>query len=77
MINKKLNLEELKVRSFVTSLNESEKSGVKGGYFSHDNCPTHGTTQVQEPLDSLAVWCGKTGENCDSLNWCSTPESPD
>lgn len=66
MMNKKLNLEELKVRSFVTSLNRSEKSAVKGGDYSNNACPTHTLTGVQPPSESLAVWCMVTDQNCNS-----------
>jgi hypothetical protein len=71
MINKKLNLEELKVRSFVTSLNRSEKSGVKGGAYTQAPCVP--PTIVEPPSESLDVWCMVTDQNCNSGYWCNYP----
>jgi len=62
MINKKLNLEELKVRSFVTSLNRNEKNDVKGGIYTVFPCVP--PTKVEPPSDTLDVWCGGSGEIC-------------
>jgi hypothetical protein len=64
MINKKLNLEELKVRSFVTSLNRNEKNDVKGGIYTVFPCVP--PTKVEPPSASLDVWCIVTEENCNS-----------
>jgi hypothetical protein len=64
MINKKLNLEELKVRSFVTSLNRKEKSDVKGGIYTQPPCVP--PTIVEPPSETLIVWCRVTNENCNS-----------
>lgn len=36
---KKFNLEEIKIQSFVTSLNDDEKKGIKGGFTIWVLCP--------------------------------------
>jgi hypothetical protein len=42
--NMKLKLSELKVQTFITSLNEDEKKKVKGGYYTQVPCTGAGCT---------------------------------
>lgn len=61
MKNKRIKLESLKVRSFITNIKESQNIAIMGGLDTFDRCPTTITTQ-----DTNLVSCLQMGNTLDA-----------
>lgn len=68
---KKLKLSDLKVQSFVTSLENDEKNKVKGGLTS-PNCETDDTCTCNTYCGTCPTACGSMCNTCSCQTVCGT-----
>ncbi len=80
MKNKKLNLNELKVKSFVTDFDSADSNTIKGGGFS-DNCQSDGGCMLSfncETINGFGDCNFHTAHNCSVdvcySNYCNSGE---
>ena len=65
----KLKLENLKIQSFVTSLNNEDSYGVKAGGLVTDPA---GCANPTQGCSAAGYWCNPTDANCSAFYGCVT-----